>query len=98
MALLNLLTKNEDSPVAQVPLPSQELRAKTALLLKIIDWENGDLSEAETLWLFQELVNTGLAWESRAAVRQTASLMLFDGRIKRSAGIPSSLEFKSQSS
>ena len=52
------------------------------LFKRIIDWEQNQLSETETLRLFQELVDCGLAWKSTGAVRRTASLLIQEGRIK----------------
>jgi hypothetical protein len=50
---------------------------------RLISWEQGQLSETETLAFFQELVNSGLAWKSTGSVRRTAALLLHDGRIRR---------------
>lgn len=48
----------------------------TDLLDQMIEWEEGQLSEAETVALFQELVNSGLAWELQGAYgRQAADLI-----------------------
>jgi hypothetical protein len=48
---------------------------------RIVAWEQGSLSVADTLALFQELVSSGLAWSSSGAVKRTAALMIHDGRI-----------------
>lgn len=50
---------------------------------RLISWEQGQLSETETLAFFQEVVDSGLAWKSTGAVRRTAALLLRDGRIRR---------------
>ena len=50
---------------------------------RIVTWEENKLSESETLTLFQDLVTSGLAWNSTGAVSRTASMLIRDGRIKR---------------
>jgi len=58
----------------------------------------------ETLALFQELVDTGLAWKATGAVRRTAARLILDGRIQRAPEGPESvptqipLKAKAQSS
>jgi hypothetical protein len=49
---------------------------------KLLLWEQGQLSEPDTLAFFQELVTSGLAWKSTGAVRRTAALLIRGGRIQ----------------
>ena len=58
--------------------PADERR----LFEQIAAWEKNQLSQLETLNLFQELVACGLAWKSTGAVRRTASRFIREGRIK----------------
>lgn len=48
---------------------------------KIIDYENGDLDEFETIELFQELVNTGMAWKLQGHYGRMADHLLREGFI-----------------
>ncbi len=52
------------------------------LFERIVAWERNQLSQFETLKLFQELVACGLAWKSTGAVSRTASRFIQEGRIK----------------
>jgi hypothetical protein len=52
------------------------------LVDKIIDYENGNLTHIEVLSLFQELVNTGVAWELQGSYRRTAMDLLKSGLIR----------------
>ena len=54
-------------------------------LNKIIAYEQGDLDEDETLALFQELVNTGLAWTLQGHYGRTATSLLEAGMIQPEA-------------
>ncbi len=49
---------------------------------RLIAWEDNKLTECQTLKLFQELVDSGAAWQSTGAVRSTACLLIHDGRIR----------------
>ena len=66
---------------------SSAVQAGTAyekdLFYKIIAWENGELTQAETLAFFQDLVTSGLAWKSTGAVQRTAAGMIREGLIHR---------------
>ena len=43
---------------------------------KIIDYEMGSLSKSETISLFQELVNSGLAWKLQGHYGRTAQALI----------------------
>ena len=49
---------------------------------KIIDYENGNLTHVQVVSLFQELVNSGMAWELRGSYRRTAMDLLKSGLIR----------------
>lgn len=49
----------------------------------IIRYETEDLHDDELLLLFQELVNTGLAWTLQGHYGRTASYLLENGHIQR---------------
>lgn len=48
---------------------------------KIIAYENGELDEDETIELFQELVNTGLAWQLQGSYGRTAQRLIESGDV-----------------
>lgn len=49
------------------------------LLQQLTDYEDGVLSEAETLDMFQHLVDTGLAWSLQGHYGRTAARLLDEG-------------------
>ncbi len=49
------------------------------LIDKIIDYEQGTLSEKETLELFSELVRTGQAWTLQGHYGRTAKALIDNG-------------------
>jgi hypothetical protein len=55
----------------------------TYLSRQLFRWEQGELSQPETLALFQRLVESGVAWKSTGPARRTAAVLLRDGRIRR---------------
>lgn len=55
---------------------------KSKLLNGIIDYENGELSEEETIALFQELHDTGLAYSLQGHYGRTAQAMIEQGYIE----------------
>jgi hypothetical protein len=48
---------------------------------RLIAYETGELSEDEVLELFQELVDTGLAWQLQGRYGRTAQALLEEGLI-----------------
>lgn len=81
-ALFSRHGHHEASITKREPYALQEnLVFNSDLLNKQIAWENDQLSDAETLAFFQELVDTGLAWKSTGPVRRTAALLIRDGQI-----------------
>lgn len=48
---------------------------------KLVAWESGELSDDETIELFQELVSSGLAWQLQGTYGRTAAAMLEAGLI-----------------
>ena len=53
----------------------------SALLDQILAYEQGELSEEDTIALFQSLVNSGLAWRLQGHYGRTAKAMLDAGLI-----------------
>lgn len=48
----------------------------------IMAYEQGDLSEEKTLEMFQELVNSGLAWQLQGHYGRTAAALIEAGLIQ----------------
>ena len=49
---------------------------------KIKAYEQGDLSDEETVVFFQEMLDTGLVWKLQGHYGRTASRLLDEGLIK----------------
>lgn len=48
---------------------------------KIIDFENGELDEDQTIELFQHMVDTGIAWKLQGRIGRQAYRMAEEGLI-----------------
>ena len=48
---------------------------------KIIAYENDELSDEDTIELFQELVNSGLCWKLQGHYGRTAQYLINEGLI-----------------
>jgi len=46
---------------------------------KIIRYENGTMNEDETIQFFQELINSGLAWQLQGHYGRTAKYLIEEG-------------------
>ena len=46
---------------------------------KIIQYEDGELEFNDTVELFQELIDTGLAWQLQGHYGRTAKMLIDDG-------------------
>lgn len=51
------------------------------LTSKIIAYENGELTEEQTIEFFQYLVDSGMAWELQGSYGRTALRLAHDGLI-----------------
>ena len=52
---------------------------KKVSVAKIVQYENDELNDEETIELFQELINTGLAWQLQGHYGRTAIQFLEEG-------------------
>jgi hypothetical protein len=48
----------------------------------MVEYESGELTEEETIEFFQELVDTGLAWQLQGSYGRTAMDLLRDGYLE----------------
>jgi len=55
---------------------------KKVSITKIVEYENGELNDEETIELFQELINTGLAWQLQGNYGRFAIELLEEGFCK----------------
>jgi len=54
---------------------------KTAMTQDLIDYENGELDSAEVIVLFQDLVDSGLAWNLQGHYGRTAMDLIHAGLV-----------------
>ena len=52
------------------------------IISSIIQYENGELDLDETIELFQELVNNGMAWSLQGHYGRTANMMIEEGLLR----------------
>ncbi len=45
----------------------------------IMEYEMGELNDIQTLWLFEELIKSGMAWKLQGHYGRTASALIDDG-------------------
>ena len=56
-----------------------ENKSENTMIDKIIRYENGIMSEEEIVMLFQELINTGMAWKLQGHYGRTAMYLIERG-------------------
>ena len=59
-----------------------------SFVTKIIKYEEGEMNEDEMISLFQELVNTGMAWSLQGHYGRTAMHLIEEGLIQPPAEEP----------
>jgi hypothetical protein len=65
--------------VEQCDYPKSENHAKLDQLGKMIAWEDGSLSDESTIELFQELIDSGLAWQLQGCYGRFANKLIDAG-------------------
>lgn len=56
-------------------------KTKNLMLVRMMDYEDGTLSNTETLTLFQYLIDTGLAWKLQGHYKRMANALIEKGLI-----------------
>lgn len=51
-------------------------------ITNIIDWENGDMTHEQEVKFFQQLVDSGLAWQLQGCYGRRASELIKAGEVK----------------
>lgn len=53
----------------------------TDITTRIIAYESGEMSETDTIALFQDLVNSGLAWQLQGSYGRMATALIEQGDV-----------------
>ena len=61
--------------------PNPERKSTMNNINQILAYENGELDEAGVIELFQNLVNTGLAWSLQGSYGRTATALIEAGLV-----------------
>jgi hypothetical protein len=64
-----------------IPLKEED-RKPYDVMGNIIAYEQGDLEDEEVIYLFQQLVNSGLAWQLQGSYGRMAASLIQAGTIK----------------
>ena len=56
-----------------------ENKSENKMVNKIIRYENGEMNEDETVQFFQELIDSGLAWNLQGHYGRVASTLIEEG-------------------
>lgn len=57
------------------------------LVLEIMDYESGQLSDNQTIDLFARLVNNGMAWQLQGHYGRTATALIEEGYIDEQGNV-----------
>lgn len=60
-------------------MPKPDIKPPLDLTGDIIDYEQGELSEEETIAMFQALIDNGMAWELQGHYGRTAARLIEAG-------------------
>ncbi len=59
------------------------MEKRIPLVDKLISFENGSMNRDDSIELFQELVNNGMAWQLQGFYGRTAMALINDGLVTR---------------
>ena len=57
------------------------------LVLEIMDYESGELSDNQTIDLFSRLINSGMAWQLQGHYGRTAKALIEAGYIDKQGNV-----------
>jgi len=67
--------------MCSIPMKEED-RKPYDVVSNIIAYEQGDLEDEEVIYLFQQLVNSGLAWQLQGSYGRMAASLIQAGTIK----------------
>ena len=76
---MKIREQNNFVPLPYIPDPKKV--GKGRMVDRIIHFENGELDEAETIELFQDLVDSGLAWTLQGSYGRIAEELIRKGQV-----------------
>lgn len=76
---MKIREQNNFVPLRYTPDPKKA--GKGRVIDRIVQFEAGELSESETIELFQDLVNSGMAWSLQGSYGRIAEQFIRDGII-----------------
>ena len=62
-------------------MPQPKPAPRVDITSRIIEYESGEMDETHVIELFQELVNTGLAWQLQGSYGRMAMALIREGYV-----------------